>query len=419
MDQAMYTRAIKPELLSALTASPVVLLQGPRQTGKSTLAKSLGTLKTPRRYLTLDDFSVQRAALSDPVGFIRGLEGAVTIDEVQRAPDLLQAIKLVVDEDRRAGRFLLTGSTNIMALPKLSESLTGRVRIITLWPLSEVEIEGAKGGFIDALFADTATLKAPRGNKARELWPRVLRGGFPEPVALPARDRPGWFEAYVTTRIERDVRELANIEHLSEVPRLLHLIATRAGALENQSDLGRMLGLSKATLRRYLALLEGTFLAFTLRAWSTNLGLRLTKAPKLYLVDTGLLAALLRIADERVAQERGMKGPLLENFVAMELVKQAASSAARPGLFHYRTPTGREIDFVVEHPDGRVSGIEVKAAQTLGERDFGGMKAFAEAVGKRFHRGIILYGGAESASFGTRMQFVPLPWLWQETTGKT
>lgn len=410
----MLRRNITPLLEAALADTPVVLLTGARQTGKSTLVQEIAATTHPARYLTFDDAGVLAAAQTDPAGFLAGMDDAVVLDEVQRAPELFLALKAAVDRERRPGRFLLTGSANVLLLPRLAETLVGRMEVLTLWPFSQGEIAGVAEGFVDAVFADTL----PRLNVMQEAWTelldRMLRGGYPEVVERSAEDRrTAWFGSYITTLLQRDVRDLAHIEGLTAVPRLLALLAARVTALLNFSELSRSIAMPQSTLKRYLALLETTFLFQPLPAWSSNLGKRLVKAPKVILSDTGLIAALLALNTERLIADRGLAGPLLENFVVMELRKQASWSRTRPQLFHYRTQTGQEVDIVLEDAAGRLVGVEVKASATISASDFKGLHALAEATGRQFHCGIVLYSGTEPLPFGQRLHALPVQVLWR------
>ncbi|MFQ5851848.1 MAG: ATP-binding protein [Candidatus Binatia bacterium] len=409
----MIRRHISDAVLKALADNPVVLLHGARQTGKSTLAQWIATEEHPARYLTLDDAGVLAAAQGDPAGFLAGLETPVVLDEVQRAPELFLALKASVDRDRRPGRFLLTGSADVMLLPSLSESLAGRMEVLTLWPLSQGETEGVKEGFIDALFSDALASKMKIQQNISALLDRVFRGGFPVVHSRASEERRrAWFGSYVTTILQRDVRDLANINGLTQLPRLLSLMAARATSLLNLSELSRSIAIPQTTLKRYLALLETTFLARTLPAWSGNLGKRLVKAPKLVLSDTGLISYLLGLNRARLGSDTNLLGPLLENFTIMELEKQLVWSRAQPRLFHLRTQTGQEVDIVLEDSAGHLVGIEVKAGTTVNSRDFKGLRAFAEMSGRRFRRGVVLYTGTECIPFGPRLHAVPISALW-------
>jgi predicted AAA+ superfamily ATPase len=410
----MIKRHITSSLLAALSDSPVVLLHGARQTGKSTLVQHIAATDHPARYLTFDDATVLSAATADPAGFLAGTEGPVALDEVQRAPELFRAIKADVDRHRRPGRFLLTGSANVLMLPKLSESLAGRMEVLPLWPLSQGEIAGHREGFVDLLFNGGLSKFRPGTKEETDLVERILRGGYPEAHSRKEWNRRrAWFNPYVSTILQRDVRDLANVEGLSAMPRLLTLLASRAGALLNHAEVSRSLGIPQSTLKRYMALLEATFLIQLLPAWSGNLGKRLVKSPKLYLNDTGLLAGTLGQGDEKAFRDSQLLGPLLENFVVAELRKQISWSMTEPSLFHFRTLTGQEVDVVLESPSSDLVGIEVKASATVDARDFRGLHALAEQVGKRFRRGVVLYSGRETVPFGKDMHAVPLDALWR------
>lgn len=409
----MYMRNLMPALREAWADSPVVMLNGPRQAGKSTLAQALIAEQAGARYLTLDDASVLSAIATDAAGFLAGLEGPVVLDEIQRAPEFFVAIKAAVDRDRRPGRFFLTGSADVLLLPRVSESLAGRVELFTLWPLSQGEIEGRREAFVDAAFGAGALPpgEAPLGRD--ELIARLVTGGYPEALRRSAARRRAWFDAYVTTILQRDVRELANIEGLTQMPRLLSLLAARTASLLNFAELSRSSGLPQTTLKRYMALLEMTFLVRTLPAWSGNLSKRLVKSPKVFLCDTGLASSLLDIDAKRAEREGGLLGALLESFVVTEIMKQAAWSEVQPQLFHYRSQAGQEIDVLLEDRQGRLVGIEIKARQTASAEDFKGLKDLQESLPARFHRGIVLYAGQQSIPFGEKLQALPISSLWQ------
>jgi predicted AAA+ superfamily ATPase len=410
----MIKRYILNKIQEALSDTPVVLLSGARQTGKSTLAKWLAEGSHPARYVTLDDATVFASIKQDPAGFIQGLDGAVVIDEVQRVPELFSAIKLSVDRKRDPGRFLLTGSANVLLLPRLSDSLAGRMEILTLWPFSQGEWEGGGDAFVDNVFHDQVPFVKGSENRS-DLMQRLLKGGYPEMLnrVKPARRR-AWFSAYTTTILQRDVKDLAQIDGLTVFPRLLSLLAARTGTILNIAELSRSVGLPQTTLKRYLALLEMTFLTVLLPPWSGNFSKRLVKTPKLYLNDTGLAAHLLGVYSEEMLGDGRLLGPLLENFVLLELLKQASWSETQPRLFYFRTQAGQEIDVVMEDPAGRIVGIEIKAAATLTRRDFAALKDFSESMGDAFHRGIILYTGSESVSFGKNLHALPVSTLWNK-----
>jgi len=406
---------------TALSDTRVVVVHGARQTGKTTLTHQLAQLQTDRRYITLDDAPVLAATTQSPDTFIATLTGPVIIDEIQRAPGLMLAIKASVDRSNAPGRFLVTGSSNVLTLPKLADSLAGRMETILLRPCSQGEIEGMREAFIDRAFSHTGpTIRKPPATAASvSLTGRLVRGGYPEAIARPDPERRvAWFASYIDSIINRDVRELANIAGLVAMPGILALLAARAGGLLNYSELSRSSGVATTTLKRYIALLEATFLVVNVLAWSTNLGKRWIKSPKTYLCDTGLLCALLGPDAPRLAANPSQRGHIVENFVALELLKQIDWSTARPRLFHARTTSGVEVDFVLEDSSGHVVGIEVKSSSSVATKDFSGLMHLKDEVGKRFVRGIVLYDAAESItvplSFADKMIALPISTLWAD-----
>ncbi len=413
--RAMYRRNLTGQLIEALADTPAVLVNGARQTGKSTLVQSKEVVEDGRHYLTFDDPGILAAARSDPNGFIAGLPLPVTLDEVQHVPELFPVIKAAIDRRRQPGQFLLTGSANVMLLPKLSESLAGRMEILTLWPFSQGEMKNHQESFVDSLFSPKP---ANWSGKLRKIeWEALLEllvaGGYPPAVARhsPAR-RDAWFQSYVMTMLQRDIRDLANIADSTAIPRLLSVVATRAGSLLNFADLSRTMALPQTTLKRYFALLEGTFLTQLLRPWARNLGKRVIQTPKVYLNDSGLLTYSLGAAVDRLKAEGTLVGAVLENFVMMELRKQCTWSTARPEIFFWRTTSGVEVDFVLEDRAGKVVGVEVKASATLGSHDARGLRELADAVGKNWLRGVILYAGSEVIPFASNLHGIPTTSLW-------
>jgi uncharacterized protein len=410
----MYPRHIMTLVNEALADTPVLLLNGARQTGKSTLARTL-TENTGQdwHYLTLDDQITLAAAKDNPDGFISGFSWPVILDEVQRAPELFLAIKAAVDRDRRPGRFFLTGSANVLLLPKVADSLAGRMEILSLWPLSSAEITGAaEFNRADWLFnGDLGALRVGPCERA-ELVSALLRGGFPEVQTRTAGRRASWFDSYLQAILQRDVRDLANLEQLLQMPNLLQLLATRSGNLLNFAELSRSSGLPQTTLKRYLTLLETLFMVYRLPAWERNLGKRLTKAPKIFLPDCGLLAHLLEMSESGLTQNPGLPGGLVETFVLSELMKHLAFSRQRLTLWHYRTQSDIEVDFVLENRLGKLTGIEVKASSKVDGADFKGLRHLQETEADSFQRGIVLYGGRDMVPFGEKLFAVPLSMWW-------
>ncbi len=408
----MYPRFITERLQAALADSRVVLLSGARQTGKSTLARAHAAA-VGARYVTFDDPSVLAAA-RDATGFLDNLGERIVIDEVQRAPWLFSAIKVSVDRDPRPGRFLLTGSANVLVLPGLSDSLAGRMEILKLRPLCQGEIEGRRGRFLESLFDGRPWRLQAEAAAGERLTGRLARGGYPEMARREAFvRREAWMVSYLRTLIERDVRDLANIEGLVDLPRLLALLAARSGALLNISEISRALGMAHTTLKRYLALLQAIHILDPLPAWSDNLGKRLIKAPKIHLLDSAMAAHLARYDAGRLEEDRTFYGHLLESFVVAELATQAGWSDNGEALFHYRTASGQEVDAVIEDRRGRLAGVEVKAAATLAAKDADGLKAFARDAGNRFAGGALLYTGAEVLPFGEKIWALPVSALWR------
>lgn len=394
--------------------NPVVLLIGARQVGKSTLARSLTDEKYQPQYITFDDPTVLAAVADNPTAFLDGLRKPVIFDEIQRAPELFLPLKAVVDRKREAGAFLLTGSANVLTLPKIADSLAGRMEILILRPLSQGEIEGRKESFIDAVFADDFRLPNFETSESREeLFGRMLAGGFPEAVGRKTEARrQAWFKSYVATLLQRDVRDLANIEGLRDLPRLLSVLAARAGGLLNYADISRSTGLAQTTLKRYAALLEAVFLIEPLPAWSGSLTKRLMKTPKLFFTDTGLLASLLGLTWSRFQLEPTLAGMIVENFVVGELRKQTGWNERAANLFHFRTQTDTEVDVVLETGGGEVVGIEIKASGSIGADAFKGLRILEDELGAKFKRGVVLYAGEKSVSFGEKMSALPLQSLW-------
>ena len=409
----MYKRNIELELQSAIADTPVVLLNGARQTGKSTLAREFAKARSIP-YVTLDDATQLAAASSDAQGFLAGVGDRAVIDEVQKAPGLFPAIKMSVDQDRRPGRYLLTGSANVLLLPRISESLAGRMELITLLPLSQGELQGHQEKFIDGVFAERLPIVQPAG--AFDLKDAAIAGAYPEVIQRPAgKRRDAWFAAYITALLHRDVRDLANIEGLTDMPRLLSLLAARVGSLLNMSEISRSSGIPNSTLKRYLSLLQAAFLLQPLPAWSSNLGKRLIKSPKIHLIDSGLTAHLAGVTRQSLDRDTGFFGHLLESFIVNELRKQVGWSDSRVNLYHYRTTTGREVDILLENAAGQLVGLEVKASATVVRKDFSGLDALSEDTGNKFVRGIVLYTVEQSVSFRENFTALPISAIWRMT----
>ncbi len=409
IDSALIRRFSAARVTTALKDTPVVMVNGPRQSGKTTLVREL--VDGDRTYITMDDDTVLTAARRDPAGFVRGLDRP-TIDEVQRVPELLRAIKRSVDNDRRPGRFLLTGSANVLTLPQVSESLAGRMEIVNLLPLSRAEIGGRKPTFLEKAFAGKLAKPAETMIGAN-LVRGVLTGGYPEMLRRKdAKRRQAWARDYLKAIVQRDVRDVAEVEKLDHVPRLLRVLAHHSGQLTNFARVGGQLGLDDKTTRKYVAVLEQLFLVRRVEPWFDNRLKRLVKTPKLHFLDSGLLAAILGATAERIAGNRAVLGPLLETFVFSEIMKQAAWLDDTCVPHHYRDKDQDEIDIVVENDAGALVGIEVKAAATVGAADFKGLRKLAGARGDNFRLGVVLYDGETTVPFGDRLFAAPIPCLW-------
>ena len=403
----MIDRWAKKAVQDALSDTPVVLIHGPRQSGKSTLAESVGEGRT---FVTLDDPEPLALAKSHPAEFLKTYRPPVTIDEIQRAPELFLAIKSFVDRNRQPGLFLLNGSANVMMLPKLADSLAGRMEIIDLHPLAQGELNERTSTLVDRLFESESTFDVTAGDDS--LIERILSGGFPEPaLRAPARRSP-WFRSYVRTVLERDVRDLANIDGLIQLPRLLSLLAARTGSTLNVTALARDLSIPPTTLTRYLDLFKALFLIQSVPAWSLEEGARFAKSPKTYLVDTGLLCHLTLTDRKALMNNADSFGPILENFVANELAKHIGVSELRPWLLHLRTVRMKEVDFVLEAADGRIVGINVRATQTTKPEDADGLMWLQEIVGDRFVQGVVLHLGDAVRPIRPNICAVPIQVLW-------
>lgn len=408
----LHQRFAESALAEALVDSPVVLIHGPRQCGKSTLARMLGG-KLGYAYTSFDDEVMREAAATDPIGFVDALPERAILDEVQRVPALFTSLKSTVDRDRRPGRFLLTGSANVLLVPRLADSLAGRMAILRLHPFAQCERSGKPSQFLDHLFAaDFPARKVARLKD--ELPARIAAGGYPPALERPqGRRRANWYRDYINTLIQRDVRELARISTLDALPRLLGMAAGRTAQLFNLSDLASPFQLSRTTIGDYIALLENIFLLERTPPWHSNRSSRLVKTPKLHMGDTGLACALLGLDANALAADRGQLGGLLETFVYQELRRLASWHPHHHDFYHFRDRDLVEVDIVIERGAGLLAGVEVKAAATVTASDFRGLRKLQNTAGKRFVAGVVLYDGDASVSFGDRMFAVPLRMLWE------
>ncbi len=405
----IYPRYLRPRLIEALADTPVVLIHGPRQCGKTTLAQTLEGY----RYITFDDEVQLAAARADPVGFVAELPHRAILDEVQRVPELFITLKAAVDRDRQPGRFVLTGSANVLLAPQLSDSLAGRMEILRLHPLARCEVVGSAGDLLD-VFSTGVIRTGSYQRLGGALAEHIVAGGYPAALARSnGRRRREWYKAYIETLVQRDVRELARISRLDVMPRLLELAAGQTSRLFNVSELASPFQLSRPTIRDYVTLLERIFLLEQLPPWHSNRLSRLIKTPKLHLGDTGLAASLLGVGTATLNKDRKLLGQFLETFVYQELCRQASWNETGIRFHHMRDKDGREVDMVLEREGREIAGIEVKAAATVTSRDFRALRALRAAVGDRFSVGVVLYDGESAVRFAERLYAVPIAALWE------
>ena len=414
---AMIERKLRTTILDALHGFPVVYVNGPRQAGKSTLVQKLAAEEWPAEYVTFDEATLLGAAEANPESFLRAYESRLILDEVQMAPALFRVLKLLADEarledkDSANGRYLLTGSANIMALPKLADALVGRMRVLTLYPLSAVEVTNGKGDFLPRLMDNgfkPGTVKAKVG-----LVDVIRRATFPEITDQDDNRRRQWFESYMTTILQRDVRQIADIAKLGVMPNLLKVLASRAGGLVNEADLSRAIGQNAVTTKSYRILLQMMFLTFDVKPWYRNIGKRLVKSSKGYIIDTPLLCHLQQIdIAKTIINDPHVFGHIFENFIANELLKQLDSLDGTTELHHFRTSDGKEVDFVLERLDGKLAAIEAKGRDSVSAQDFKGLNELRRQTQDDFICGVVLYRGNKVIPFDDNMWAVPVDAMW-------
>lgn len=408
----LYPRHLEKDVRAALEDTPVVCVLGPRQSGKTTLVQNLDL---DRAFISLEQARNYQYAREDPDGFISDLPEFVTLDEVQYAPRLLNAIKLSVDRNRRPGRFLLTGSANLLLLPTVSESLAGREDTVHLLPLTEAEKERRPGRFLRGLLDDTirTAVREEKRDLSATLPERLVAGGYPPALTRPSVRARQWHRRYLEDIIRRDVQEIARIHDADRLALLLRLLAVRDGHLLNVSKLSRQLQSERATVYRYLSVLQRLFLIRTLPAWRPGQAARLVATPKLHLLDSGLAATLAKLTTAGCRRQRERFGHLLESFVAQQLIAQAAWTDPDLEFWHYRERDLAEVDLVMTLGE-QVWGFEVKSTTTLKEGDGRGLALLAERSGADFQRGIVFYAGSNIRALrDKRMLAMPLSELWE------
>lgn len=415
MPGGLYPRFAEAALVEALADSPVVLLHGPRQCGKTTLARLVGE-RRGYAYITFDDAVARQSAVSDSTGFVDGLPVRVILDEVQRVPALFTALKAAVDRQRTPGRFLLTGSANVLLVPSLADSLAGRMEILRLFPLAQTELGRRRSSFLELLFS--GAFKTRRTDRlAGKLSERIVAGGYPAALTRSAgRRRATWYRDYLEAIVQRDVRDLARIAALDALPRLLALAAGQTARLLNVAELSGPFSVSRQTIRDYVTLLQRVFLLEELPPWHNSRLSRLVKTPKLHMGDTGLACSLMGVDAAALNADRTLLGQVLETFVFQELRRQASWDEAPLSFFHFRDRDGVEVDIVIERGARSVAGVEVKASATTTAADFRGLRKLKEAAGRAFAGGVVLYDGETTASFGDGLFAVPIRSLWDAAT---
>lgn len=410
-------RLVQKRIQEILTDTRVILVVGPRQAGKTTLIREQLS-QDDREFISLDNSTIRQAALNDPHGLLLDKD-YVTIDEIQRAPELLLAIKESVDTDKRPGRFLLSGSANVMTLPKVADSLAGRMETVQLLPLSQAEIIGTKGVFLQEVFkgklpkiSRMKSLENELFRIGKDLVSTVLAGGYPEAIARNNNRRRDWYMAYMDSLINRDVKDMAQIDNLAYMQNLLRILAEFSGQLINYAEIGRRLELTAPTVRKYNEYFEQLFIVRKLQPWSSSKLNRLIRTPKIHFLDSGLLAALKGLSEEEVQYDKTSFGHVLETFVLSELFKLSTITPYKYRFYHFRDKDSNEVDIVIEDDMGKVVGIEVKASSTVRVSDFNGLRKLQEACGRKFVMGMVLYDHEQTVGFGDGMYAVPISSLW-------
>jgi predicted AAA+ superfamily ATPase len=408
-----YNRRMISAIREALADTPVVCLLGPRQCGKTTLVQDL---MPDRAYTTLDDEGTLTLARTDPSGLLRGLPAEVTFDEIQQAPMLLRAIKLSVDRDRRPGRFLLTGSANLLLLPQIPDSLAGRMEVIFLHPLTEAEKNGSPGAFLSDWMEGklVSQLRTTKQSVVEGVAERVTGGGYPEPLTRKPERAARWHRNYVSSILERDVADVARIRDVRELSRLLDIMGHRTAELLNVSNLSQEIGMDRKTVEQYLSVLERLFLVRSLPAWHRSEVKRLVKTPKIHIVDSGLAATLSGLKTADWLAQRDRFGHLLESFVVQQLIAQGGWTDPALRFFHYRDKDMTEVDVVMTQGKS-VWGAEVKASASIATSDGKGLRRLAQQCGKDFKSGVVFYSGTSTVliSESPRILAVPISELWE------
>ncbi len=413
----MIERQLSALIEDSLKTFPIVYINGPRQTGKTTLVRHLASTSWPADYVSFDDFNQYRAAEANPERFIRSFSNRLILDEIQMVPRLFRILKILADEARSTnhatanGRYLLTGSANILALPELSDALVGRMRVLTLYPLSALEISRGKGDFLTRLMNGSFRLQTD--HRSSHVSEMIERATYPQVSSFNDSERRQWFDSYIATLLQRDVRQISDISKLTVLPNLLEVMAARTGGLINESDIARSVGQNAVTTKNYRTLLQMIYLTSDVRPWFRNIGKRIVKSPKSYFIDTSLLCFLQQIDIGKAEVLEPQKfGRVFENFVISELSKLISFANLPLNVYHFRTSDGKEVDVVLEQLGGKLAGIEIKGRDSVAETDFKGLKELEKQTGDDFVCGIVLYRGRQMLPYGNKFWAVPIEEMW-------
>ncbi len=412
----MRERFAKSLVEETLQDTPITVIQGARQVGKSTLARAVSS-ERPALLLSLDTAAAYQAAKADPEGFVRQTDDLLVIDELQRVPELVLALKDAVEEDRRPGRFLITGSADLLELPGAPESLAGRAETVVLYGLSRGELDGHREDFVDRLLAgDWQSLRNRSSDLGRhDYLEMICAGSYPEPLARTGKRRNAWFDNYLNRIVSRDARDISHLQHIDRLPALVRLLAANNAGELVKNRMAYDAGIPAGNVDGYVGLLETLYLVHVIPAWGNNLTGRVVNRPKAALLDTGLAARLANVTAEAMAPGQPgseVAGGLFEAFVASELRRQLVWAETDAQLFHFRDRNGLEVDLVLEDSHRMVAGIEVKAARTINASEFRGLTGLRDKLGDRFRLGVLLYSGTQALPFGDRLWALPLSSLW-------
>lgn len=395
----MYTRLVTKQIAEILPHFSSVLIRGCRYAGKTTIAQHLLSEELVNEYITLDDLKIQEILHNDAYGYLSSLPPLTVIDEVQKVPEIFIILKQIIDERRNTGnhscQFILTGSANIFLLPKLSESLAGRMAIFNIRPLSQSEVIGTEANFLDKIFEKELDISALKAENLESIVNKIHVGGYAYALSKPQpKIRNIFFKNYLESLLERDIRDISNIEGLTKIPTILQILASNIGNVNNYANLARLTNIKEPTLKNYINILRAIYVVEDLKPYFTNKIKRLVKSPKFYLNDTGLLCHINGYTPSYLLENKAILGGVLENFVYNELCKLADTSETDYKIHYLRTSSGVEIDFIIEHPNGKLCLIEVKSASSINRATLSNFRLMKESLQEQLHRNIILYTGS-------------------------